>query len=300
MTSTVSPLYRTGSLFRVRPMWRPDGGFKEAKRKRAATPQTKRPIQPPKVEHSRAEVLARLRQSLDGQRQALQMFLRQQVEINERLRLGRFGNFGNREEHLKLAASCADKIKKQQRKILETNVKIAALTADLAPVDVTSSAPPPQEADGASASVELAELSVPLPSERLKLKNLVYSTREGQDVFRALVLDLYGRCAATGCVDHDALQAAHIIPYVDKRSHKVRNGVCFRADVHQLFDRGLISIGPDYVVSVSIKVQSPEYRALHGVKLKLPTDKANWPSLDLFRIRERFLPMIVNRPGDFP
>ena len=50
-------------------------------------------------------------------------------------------------------------------------------------------------------------------------------------------MDAYGgRCAITGYDVEEALQAAHIVPYLGPQSNTVNNGLLLRADVHNLFD----------------------------------------------------------------
>lgn len=67
--------------------------------------------------------------------------------------------------------------------------------------------------------------------------------REGQDIFRTEVLAAYGdACAVTRTSVPAVLQAAHIAPYRGTAFNVTPNGLCLRADVHVLFDRGAIAI----------------------------------------------------------
>ena len=132
-------------------------------------------------------------------------------------------------------------------------------------------------------------LIVPTPDVKLSPEGITWTNREGQDDFRRLVIQAYGRCAITDCIDEIALQAAHIIPYVNATSNLVQNGICLRADIHCLFDRGLVIIGEDFVVTVSSDVASAEYRRLSGRRLHLPTERALWPDLVLLRERSRWI-----------
>ncbi|WP_195849120.1 HNH endonuclease [Arsenicicoccus cauae] len=67
--------------------------------------------------------------------------------------------------------------------------------------------------------------------------------REAQDQFRSAILDAYGgRCAITGFDEVATLQAAHIAPYRGRSYNHLQNGICLRADVHVLFDRGAIAV----------------------------------------------------------
>ncbi|XIA63346.1 HNH endonuclease [Bradyrhizobium sp. TZ2] len=69
--------------------------------------------------------------------------------------------------------------------------------------------------------------------------------RRGQAKFRKNLLDAYKtKCAITGCDAAEALEAAHIAPYRGDHTDHIQNGLLLRADVHSLFDLGLISINP--------------------------------------------------------
>jgi hypothetical protein len=114
-------------------------------------------------------------------------------------------------------------------------------------------------------SVPPVDLGVPLPAERVKPVDVTYPSREGQQQFRSMILQAYGRCAVTGCQDEAVLQAAHVIPYVDARSNVLQNGICLRADIHCLYDRNLIRIRADGLVWVDPAVRS--YRDLDGTRI---------------------------------
>lgn len=132
----------------------------------------------------------------------------------------------------------------------------------------------------------VVDLSVPLPAERARLEDVTYPSREGQQKFRADVLAAYGKCVVTGCQDEAALEAAHVIPYVDQRSNVIGNGICLRADIHRLYDRDLIRITPDGVVMVSKAVKSGPYRHLHGKRVAID---GVWPDQELMAVRHRYV-----------
>lgn len=103
--------------------------------------------------------------------------------------------------------------------------------------------------------------------------------RKGQSKFRNAVLQAYGgRCAITGegCVD--VIEAAHIQEYINEQSNHIQNGLPLRADLHALFDAGLITITKNYCVKVSSQLDSDEYRLLDNKKIRLPTNLFNYPS----------------------
>lgn len=75
--------------------------------------------------------------------------------------------------------------------------------------------------------------------------------REGQGTFRARLLDAYGRCAITGERTEPVLDAAHIQPYRGPASNHIQNGLLLTKEFHELFDRGYVTVTPDYEVRVS-------------------------------------------------
>src|SRR5205823_2979542 len=69
----------------------------------------------------------------------------------------------------------------------------------------------------------------------------IQASRQGQFAFRAALIEAYGgRCAMTGCDILEVLEAAHIVPYRGPSTNAVSNGLLLRADIHTLFDLGLI------------------------------------------------------------
>lgn len=90
--------------------------------------------------------------------------------------------------------------------------------------------------------------------------------RQGQKAFRAELLERYeGRCAFTGCADRWVLEAAHITPYLGPATNKASNGLLLRADIHTLYDLGLIAIHPDSRrIHISQQIDAPEYKQLNG------------------------------------
>lgn len=109
------------------------------------------------------------------------------------------------------------------------------------------------------------------------MRNIVQ--RQGQAVFRQRLLDAYGRrCAVTGESVEEALEAAHIEPYLGRRSNLVTNGLILRADLHTLFDMHLIGVDPNGKLVVSSRLDRSSYAKLHGRALALPRQAARRPS----------------------
>jgi predicted restriction endonuclease len=113
--------------------------------------------------------------------------------------------------------------------------------------------------------------------------------RRGQAVFRSALMNAYsGTCAVTGCKVPGALEAAHIISYRGAHTNRVSNGVLLRADIHALFDAGLITIsGSDYTLSIDATLTGSEYQQYHGRAIALPAAQALRPSRDALTQRNR-------------
>lgn len=105
--------------------------------------------------------------------------------------------------------------------------------------------------------------------------------RQGQRGFRKALLDSYGgKCAVTGCALGWVLEAAHISPYRGPDTNKPDNGLLLRADIHTLFDLGLLSVNPDNLkIRVAGQIGEPEYRALDGQALRPGKTAPSKPAL---------------------
>ncbi len=105
--------------------------------------------------------------------------------------------------------------------------------------------------------------------------------RQGQGGFRKALFDAYdGKCAITGCADACVLEAAHISAYRGPDTNKPDNGLLLRADIHTLFDLGLLSVNPDtFNIRVAKQITEPEYRALDGKKFQVGKVAPSKPAL---------------------
>jgi hypothetical protein len=104
--------------------------------------------------------------------------------------------------------------------------------------------------------------------------------RRGQPAFRARMLTAYrGRCALTAVDAPQALEAAHITPYSGPKSNEPQNGLLLRADIHALFDLGLLAIESKKMTClIDPSLTSPDYARLSGRALFLPAEKSDRPS----------------------
>jgi hypothetical protein len=113
--------------------------------------------------------------------------------------------------------------------------------------------------------------------------------RRGQPEFRRKLLKIYhSRCAITGSDAEAALEAAHILPYNGVGTNHSTNGLLLRADIHTLFDLGLLSIDPETMtVLIAPELKSSEYAQYDGKTLTLPQNQNNWPSKKALYIHRR-------------
>lgn len=104
--------------------------------------------------------------------------------------------------------------------------------------------------------------------------------RQGQAKFRERLFDAYeAKCAITRTDVPDVLQAAHITPYLGPETNDVTNGLLLRADLHTLFDLGLVRVNPNSLsVSVSPSLIGTEYWSLDGKTLFVPAKVSHRPS----------------------
>lgn len=108
--------------------------------------------------------------------------------------------------------------------------------------------------------------------------------RQGQPRFRRDLLSAYeGRCAVTGSHVTAVLEAAHIMPYLGDHTNHVTNGLLLRADLHTLFDLGLIAIDDDMRLIVAVGLHATEYAQMYGQHLLLPAQKGLHPNSEALR-----------------
>ncbi|MBN2183701.1 MAG: HNH endonuclease [Candidatus Krumholzibacteriota bacterium] len=120
-------------------------------------------------------------------------------------------------------------------------------------------------------------------------KEYLLKARLGQGAFRVMVTEAYHKsCTITGERTLPVLEASHIKPFAEEGPNRTNNGLLLRSDLHILFDRGYISITPDFHVVVSKRIKEEfqngrEYYPLHGKKIE------NLPDLVEDRPSEKFI-----------
>lgn len=113
--------------------------------------------------------------------------------------------------------------------------------------------------------------------------------RLGQGAFRILLADYYKRsCAFSSSHIFHVLDAAHIRPFAKGGTHSPTNGLLLRQDIHTLFDRGYLTVTPDFNIEVSGRIKEEfnngkEYYAMHGQKISLPNLEQLRPSAEMLQ-----------------
>lgn len=104
--------------------------------------------------------------------------------------------------------------------------------------------------------------------------------RRGQAKFRATLIAAYGgKCAITGCDAIEALEAAHISPYLGAQTNHPQNGLLLRADLHSLFDLGLLAIDPSTMtVVIAPQLANTSYADLAGQTIAASAELSCTPS----------------------
>ena len=135
------------------------------------------------------------------------------------------------------------------------------------------------ELDDTTGSQELGADETPVPAETTRRAEV--EVRRNQQLFRKLVLSNYADvCCMSGLSDSRLLVASHIVPWKDGVANRLnpRNGLCLSALHDKAFDRGLITVLPDYTIRVSaqlVKLRDDSFAqtalvACHGRKIFLP------------------------------
>jgi putative restriction endonuclease len=107
-------------------------------------------------------------------------------------------------------------------------------------------------------------------------------------LFKKLVPKIYNNtCCITGMrlestFGHSFIDACHIVPFSVSHDDKVNNGIALCPNLHRAFDRGLITISPDYTVLISKHINEDTVHPyslclLNGKKIVLPPGKQYYP-----------------------
>jgi putative restriction endonuclease len=106
--------------------------------------------------------------------------------------------------------------------------------------------------------------------------------RQGGARFRKALLRAYdARCAMTRYDATPALEAAHILPYRGAQTNHVANGLLLRADMHDLFDLGLIAVDTSAMrLLLASELIGTEYEKYAGTSMWIPRASEARPNIE--------------------
>jgi hypothetical protein len=98
--------------------------------------------------------------------------------------------------------------------------------------------------------------------------------RKNQSAFKKAMMNLYEKkCVITGTSQKQVLEAAHIINHSKNGLNSNENGLLLRADIHKLFDQGLLQIHPDKLtVHLDKSLLNGEYGRYNDRRINMPID----------------------------
>lgn len=130
-------------------------------------------------------------------------------------------------------------------------------------------------------TIELNVSDLPIGMDKMRL----VKTRVNQSFFRSTVLSSYNqKCCITGLSIPQLLIASHIIPWKENKERlNPRNGLCLNALHDRAFDKGYITVTPDFKVKLSpIFAEYKKDNSISDLLLKYDNLKITLP--------DRFLP----------
>lgn len=157
------------------------------------------------------------------------------------------------------------------------------------PVSVGATPAAAAVAEDGAATVTAALVGLPLDDfephavrdDRLKVIAQVHRRQGGPRFRRALLRAYSGRCAMTEYDAEPALEAAHIIPYRGPQTNHPANGLLLRADMHDLFDLGLVAVDTGTMkLRLADELSGTKYEPYEGKRLLLPSDREIRPSIE--------------------
>uniref|UniRef100_UPI0040478148 HNH endonuclease n=1 Tax=Roseivirga sp. TaxID=1964215 RepID=UPI0040478148 len=122
-------------------------------------------------------------------------------------------------------------------------------------------------------------------------RDAIVKQRVNQSFFRSTILSSYNfKCCITGLSIQDLLVASHIVPWAQDQKNRLnpRNGLCLNSIHDKAFDKGFITITPDFILKISNTLK--EFENNHSVNeffLQFGNKKINLP--DKFLPSKEFL-----------
>lgn len=118
-----------------------------------------------------------------------------------------------------------------------------------------------------------------------KERETIVKTRVNQNFFRSTILSSYNlKCCITRLSIPDFLVASHIKPWAKDRKNRINphNGLCLNSIHDKAFDKGFITITPEYKVLVSKYFDNHKEQVVNDFFFKYKDHKIDLP--------DRFLP----------
>jgi putative restriction endonuclease len=137
---------------------------------------------------------------------------------------------------------------------------------------------------------EISEIEIEDVRESVERETIV-KQRVNQSFFRSTVLSsYYFKCCITSLSIPDFLIASHIVPWSKSTKNRLnpRNGLCLNSIHDKAFDRGFITITPDFTVKISKEFEAfANEKAVKDFFVKFENHKINLP--DKFLPSKEFL-----------
>ncbi len=122
---------------------------------------------------------------------------------------------------------------------------------------------------------------LPLPPSGPSEQEAIVRVRRGQSFFRRAVLSSYDSCCAVCGLDLPALlSAGHIIPWSERADLRLdpRNGMAFCALHDRAYDKGFMTVTPEFRVAVSHRVLKTRSSAARDMLMKYNGEKVTMPT----------------------
>ncbi len=100
---------------------------------------------------------------------------------------------------------------------------------------------------------KIEEINLEVFPEGIERKTII-KTRVNQSFFRSTILSSYNsKCCMTGLSIPELLVASHIKPWSKDKENRMNphNGLCLNSIHDKAFDRGFLTVTPDYKINVS-------------------------------------------------
>lgn len=153
-------------------------------------------------------------------------------------------------------------------KVENAQQRFALRSATLREAKAIAILPTPPSVEAVVQDVRSSQVFSDIERDRVLIEAL---SRPQQAKFRREVLQsATSTCLLTGETLPQVLQASHIIPVKYRGTDDIANGLCFRADIHILFDTGHIRIRPDGTVFLTDVVKRSKLYAALPSKVQIP------------------------------